>query len=176
MERPEVRVRWYWLLANAWASALVMFTTAFVVLPIAWDGEGVLAYTFVGGWLLLGALLGLYSLIAPWVRHRAFRFLVTDRQLWARDGVIFQREKVIPSARLQHVDVSSGPIERLFGLASLVVFTAGGSAATFRVPGLTPQRAELLRARVLEVAERGRSRVEPTPAPPEASPSAGDGI
>jgi len=52
-------------------------------------------------------------------------------------------------SRLQHVDIDQGPLERLFGLASLTVFTAGGRGATFRVNGLTPSRAEAMRDQIL---------------------------
>lgn len=169
MERPDPRVRWYWVLATGWASAMVMGMTALVVVPTLMAAEGTWAYAVGGSWLALGAILAAYTLIAPWVRYRTFRFLVAERQLWLRDGVIFRREKVVPSSRLQHVDVTFGPIERIFGLSTLVVFTAGGAVATFRVPGLSPERAELLRSRVLEVAEQRR------PASTQSAPIEPDG-
>jgi membrane protein YdbS with pleckstrin-like domain len=64
--------------------------------------------------------------------------------------VIFHEEKAIPVSRLQHVDLTRGPIERAFGLATLVVHTAGTEAASFRLPGLTADRAGQLRDAILE--------------------------
>jgi membrane protein YdbS with pleckstrin-like domain len=58
---------------------------------------------------------------------------------------------------MQHVDLTRGPIERLFGLATLVVFTAGNEGSAFRVPGLAAARARSLRDRILEA--RGDDRL-----------------
>ncbi|MGA0058478.1 MAG: PH domain-containing protein [Planctomycetota bacterium] len=46
--------------------------------------------------------------------------------------------------------MTRGPIERAFGLATLVVHTAGTEAASFRLPGLTADRAGQLRDAILE--------------------------
>ncbi len=70
-----------------------------------------------------------------------------------RYGIFFHEERTIPINRLQHVDLSRGPIERLFGLATLVVFTAGNEGSAFRVPGLRVSVAEPLRDQIL--AARG---------------------
>jgi hypothetical protein len=160
MERPEPRVRLYWQLAHL-TQLLVL---GLVVGPILWaiwlafPAEAVrLALGFGGGAVLV--LLVALALIAPIVRYRTFRFFVAPRRLWARDGVFILKEKVIPASRLQHVDVAAGPIERMVGLSSLSVFTAGGSAATFRIAGLRRERAEELRSLVLEAAESERARI-----------------
>jgi uncharacterized protein len=173
MERPEPRVLWYWHLANLWWSAVLMGLTGTVVIPMVLADADDLGLVVLAAWVALAVLLGVASLIAPWVRYRTFRFLLTERLVWVRDGVIVRREKVIPASRLQHVDVSSGPIERLFRLSSLTVFTAGGAVATCRISGLDPGRAEALRSRVLEVAEaRRRTPVEvPSETPPSEQPA-----
>ena len=51
---------------------------------------------------------------------------------------------------MQHIDLMRGPIERVFGLATLVVFTAGNEGSSFRVPGLAVGRAQELRDRILQ--------------------------
>jgi hypothetical protein len=100
----------------------------------------------VGGFVIAAAI-GL--LILTKARYKRFRFAVSDRFLYVRDGVIWHREKVIPVSRMQHVDIQQGPVERAIGLASLSVFTAGGGVATFRLPGLDPEYGRHLRDRVL---------------------------
>ena len=115
-------------------------TAGLVLLAVA----GLLALTSVG-WGLL---------VAP-LRYRRFRFRLDGGLLELYDGVLIHRHKVIPIDRMQHLDVEAGPFERLFGLASLHVFTAGGNGATFSLPGLHPARAQALRAALL--ARRGQA-------------------
>ena len=50
---------------------------------------------------------------------------------------------------MQHVDLMRGPIERMFGLATLVVYTAGTEGASFRLPGVDMRRAEEIRDQIL---------------------------
>ncbi len=47
---------------------------------------------------------------------------------------------------MQHVEVSSGPLQRKFGLATVKFFTAGGSSVDLKVDGLSTERAEQMRA------------------------------
>ena len=61
----------------------------------------------------------------------------------------------MPVRRMQHVDLSRGPIERLFGLATLVVFTAGNEGSAFRVPGLPVELAKELRERIVQMRGDG---------------------
>ena len=68
---------------------------------------------------------------------------------------LFVEERAVPVRRMQHVDLSRGPIERLFGLATLVVFTAGNEGSAFRVPGLPVQKAQELRDRIVQMRGDG---------------------
>ena len=70
-------------------------------------------------------------------------------------------QTVAPYVRIQHVDASRGPIERAFGLATTVVYTAGSRSADVSIPGLSPERAEDLQARLkqLTIAAEGEDAV-----------------
>ncbi len=96
-----------------------------------------------------------WALATPRLRYARFRFDLDSQRLFVASGVIVHREKSIPIDRVQHVDVARGPLERVFGLARVSIFTAGGRTATLHIPGLTPERADALRAAVL------RERLEP---------------
>ncbi|MGE0143095.1 MAG: PH domain-containing protein [Planctomycetota bacterium] len=149
------RVIGYW-----WVSGLVGFAILVAIflaalelfgdkLPVA---PGVLA---IVGWSILGIQL-LWVLVSPPLRHRLWRYAIDDTFLVARFGILVRQEKVIPVNRLQHVDLVRGPIERLFGLATLIVHTAGTDAVAFHLPGLEPviaqaMRDHILRARGLDV-------------------------
>ena len=62
-----------------------------------------------------------------------------------RSGLFWRKTVIVAFNRVQHVEVSSGPLQRKFGLASVKFFTAGGSSVDLRVDGLTAERAEQIR-------------------------------
>jgi uncharacterized membrane protein YdbT with pleckstrin-like domain len=62
-------------------------------------------------------------------------YMVTDRSLRLRDGLASVREMTLSFANIQQITVQQGPLQRLLGLANLVVTTAGGGAATAAAHG-----------------------------------------
>ena len=60
-------------------------------------------------------------------------------------GWLFHSDTVVPLVRVQHIDVTRGPLDKMFGTASLVVHTAGTHNNTVTVPGLAPERANAIR-------------------------------
>lgn len=67
-----------------------------------------------------------------------------------RSGLFWRKTVVLPFNRIQHVEVSSGPLQRRFSLATLKFYTAGGSSVDLKIEGLLAVDAERLRAHVLE--------------------------
>lgn len=63
-----------------------------------------------------------------------------------QSGLFWRKTVIVPFNRVQHVEVSSGPLQRKFGLATIKFFTAGGSKVDLKVDGLTAERAEQMRA------------------------------
>lgn len=151
MESLDPKVVWYWRLAAIprIVPALVMAMIVASVLPSR-HGEAstqmIVAMVVLGG---IGAA-ALWNVVSASLRFRRFRFEVTGGLLRVQHGIIIRKEKIIPIDRMQHLDVDHGPIERIFGLARLSVFTAGGRAATFQLPGLSRARADSLRAQIVE--------------------------
>ena len=105
------------------------------------------------GGLIVASIWFLIAVLMPPLAWMRWRFAVSDTMLVMEHGVLFHEEKSIPISRLQHVDLTRGPIERLFGLATLGVSTAGNEGSSFRVPGLMVDRAQQLRDSIL--AARG---------------------
>ena len=58
---------------------------------------------------------------------------------------MFRTDTVVPLVRVQHLDVIRGPLDKMFGVASLVVHTAGTHNSIVAVPGLSPERAAAIR-------------------------------
>jgi len=86
------------------------------------------------------------------LRYRRFRFALDDDGLYLERGVLVHVSTVVPYVRVQHVDTRRDPLERLTGLASTVVYTAGARDPDLRVPGLSPGRAAGLRDRLRTLA------------------------
>jgi uncharacterized protein len=155
-ERLEPRVVVYWLVGD--------LLTALVLTGLAWFVGRPLLAKHWSGWsdryeLLLGALcLAVVALAAavPPLSWARWRYGYLGDLLLMRYGILFVEERAVPVRRMQHVDLVRGPIERLFGLATLVVFTAGNEGSAFRVPGLRVARAQELRDRIVEARGDGR--------------------
>lgn len=62
-----------------------------------------------------------------------------------RSGLFWQKTVFVAFNRVQHVEVSSGPLQRKFGLATIKFFTAGGSSVDLKIDGLSTERAEQIR-------------------------------
>lgn len=139
--------RWIGVAVLAMVWALVAVVLAFVGLPLA----GYLAV--VGG---LGALVLLKAALAhfwpakAW-RHAAYR--MTARGIEIRRGVWWRQAVSVPRSRVQHTDVTQGPLERSFGLGTLVLYTAGTDHSKVELPGLAYDDASALRDRLAAVDE-----------------------
>ncbi|PCR90163.1 PH domain-containing protein [Natrinema ejinorense] len=85
-------------------------------------------------------------------RYQAWRFELQADALYLERGVVTFVETAVPFVRVQHVDTQFGPVERVLGLSSVVVYTAGSRNADVRIPGLTPDRARNLQDTLRELA------------------------
>jgi membrane protein YdbS with pleckstrin-like domain len=83
--------------------------------------------------------------IAPQRIYRRLRYGVSERRLQVVHGWLFHTDTVVPLVRVQHLDVVRGPLDKMFGTASLVLHTAGTHNSTITVPGLAPEQAEAMR-------------------------------
>lgn len=107
------------------------------------------ALAFIVGTVLVVAALGIGYVV---VKYRAWHFEIRDDDLYLERGVFTHVTTVVPFVRVQHVDTQRGPVERLLGLGSVVVYTAGSRGADVTIPGLTPERASELQGRLRNLA------------------------
>lgn len=155
IERP-LDPRWVVLQRQVgWIAAAVVFLAGFMVVSLT--GLAVLA----GAAPLVNLLgLGLFWLVVSgglawrahaWpplaYRHTAYR--VGAIGLDIRRGVVWRRHMAVPRSRVQHTDVSQGPLERTHGLGTLVVYTAGTDHARVDLPGLDHATALRIRDHLL---------------------------
>ena len=85
-------------------------------------------------------------------RFRAWRYLERNEDLIVARGVMVQRLSVVPYGRMQFVEVTAGPVERLFKLSTVKLHTAA-AASDARIPGLEQAEAARLRDRLTELGE-----------------------
>jgi membrane protein YdbS with pleckstrin-like domain len=83
--------------------------------------------------------------IGPQRRYNRLRYGLSERILQVMRGWLFHTDTMVPLVRVQHIDVVRGPLDKLFGTASLVLHTAGTHNSIVTVPGLAPNRATAMR-------------------------------
>ena len=99
-------------------------------------------------WTLALGLLVLAALLALWLARKQYRytFWKLDADGFAvRRGRLWQSETRVPRSRVQHLDLKRGPLERRYGLATLVIHTAGTRQSAVSLTGLDHGDAERLR-------------------------------
>jgi membrane protein YdbS with pleckstrin-like domain len=106
-------------------------------------------------WPVGMALVVAYAIWRSFVTVRAVRawgYAERDQDLLVRHGLLVRRLSIVPYARMQFVDVTAGPLERAFGLATVQLHTAA-AASDAKVPGLPPEEASRLRDRLTALGE-----------------------
>jgi hypothetical protein len=98
------------------------------------------------------ALLILVRLIFVIRSLRSWGYAERHDDLLVRHGLLFRRLSIVPYGRMQFVDVTAGPLDRLFGLATVQLHTAA-AASDARIPGLAPDEAARLRDRLAALGE-----------------------
>ncbi|MBM6399316.1 PH domain-containing protein [Phycicoccus sonneratiae] len=124
--------------------------------------------------LAVAALVVVIAVVGgvSWVSWRFSRFRVAGGQVELRSGVLFRQHRQVPLERVQAVETTRPILARLLGLSQVVVQSAGGSDSHLTLAFLGADRAEEVRAHLLELAGRADDRGAPQHAPgQEVAPS-----
>lgn len=100
-------------------------------------------------WATVTAVLAWWSHRWPGIEHRHASYKVDEQGLEIRRGVVWRKVLNVPRSRVQHTDVSQGPLERSHGLGTLVVYTAGTDHARIDLSGLDHATALRIRDHLL---------------------------
>lgn len=92
----------------------------------------------------VGGMLG-FLLLTGFVKWMRYTYRVEDDELRIEYGVLVRKRSFIPRHRIQVIDISSGILQRMFGLVSLNVQTAGGSTPGATINALTREEAEWIK-------------------------------
>lgn len=97
------------------------------------------------GLVVAWMLWAIASFILTRMGYKIRGYMLREKDLVHRQGVIFKNTTTIPFNRVQHCEVSQGVIQRMFDLHTLQIFTAGGSNSDLSIPGLKADTAQRIK-------------------------------
>ena len=119
------------------------------ILAVTSSMPALMVWALAAAWSVGSIALVLMAVAWPPVVYRHTRYAVGADGLEIRRGVFWRTVINVPRSRVQHTDVSQGPLERRFGLGALVVYTAGTDHARIDLGGLAHETALALRDHLL---------------------------
>ena len=100
----------------------------------------------------VGLLIIVWRVFRQGAIARAWSYAERETDLYIKRGIWWRNLTVVPYGRMQAVEVTAGPIQRAFGLASVQLVTASARSDAI-IPGLAPEAAAQLRDRLTERGE-----------------------
>jgi hypothetical protein len=135
---PAIIGVWRWHGALTALFLTVLVATFALPFPVLWP---------------LPPLVAIPGLVFAWlwppVAYRHLRFGVDETGIAIESGVWWRSRVALPRVRIQHTDVSQGPLERRYGIGTLKLYTAGSRHVRIELPGLTHDEALALRDALL---------------------------
>lgn len=124
-----------------WILVLLVVQTAIFILLGDWEKQRIFLMISIPVFLLIGIL----PLIIEYLGFKRKAYALRERDILYKKGLIWRKTVVLPFNRIQHSEVNHGPIDRMYGLASLKLFTAGGATSDLSIPGLKDEVAHRLK-------------------------------
>ena len=130
----------------------ILLTVPPLVVVLVWEILGLVPRGLVLVPVLL--LLAWFIVSMPLRRYAARGYSVAGDRLRVVRGLMWRKDTVVPFGRVQHIDVQRSPIERRYGLATLVVHTAGTHNASVSLSGLGEDDALRMREAIRDKIRR----------------------
>ena len=128
-------------------STVLFFTGVLIPMLIAYFFFNKIEIPFI--WVVLVGAIWLFlfviSLIYIYVSYRYEGYALREQDILYKSGIFFRLLLIIPFNRVQHAELQQGPIDRYFGLGSLILYTAGGSGSDLTIKGLPYEKAQTLK-------------------------------
>jgi uncharacterized protein len=135
-------------------SVIVLFVLLVVILAGGLWGWPLITTVLVG--LALVVFLGWLTIKLPRWAYARLRYAVSETGVEIHRGIFWRSVTNVPRSRIQHTDVTQGPLARRYGIATLQMYTAGTENNEVDLEGLTYEVA--LQIRDFLVDTRGVSR------------------
>ncbi len=135
----------------------VVAVGSLVALTILWTnlGFGWIWYLVAASAALVVLVFLYFAIFWPYKTYQCAKWRLDDEGLEIRRGVIWRHRISVPLGRVQHADVSQGPLQRQFDIGKLTVHTAGTQNASVELDGLTHAVALEIRDRLVKQREAG---------------------
>jgi uncharacterized protein len=137
------------LLINIMVTLLILTLGAFAYIQ-PWVNLPPPIVTFIPYALAMVTLISLVLIPLNFKRDKIKRYALRELDLHFSSGLIFKKLVSQPISRIQHVELKRGPLERYKNLATLQVFSAGGTQYTFEIPGLSIEKANHIHQFILQ--------------------------
>ena len=134
------------------AVLIVVSLTATVAMWVA-IGRWAAGLLLVPVWLVLNGLAVWQLRRWPAISYRYSSYRLDAAGIEIRKGAYWRAITNVPRSRIQHTDVSQGPLERRFGLGTLVIHTAGTMNAKVTLAGLEHGMARRIRTYLMPGGE-----------------------
>jgi membrane protein YdbS with pleckstrin-like domain len=143
-----------------------LYTTSLLILavsvlpwsiPVALTAHDPIAEKIMTWVHIITVLVAIWLIIWVPKYYESITYAIDDKWLYAEGGVFWKRRSRLPISRVQMVDVNQGPWQRVYGLASLRVFTAATGQSTAELSFQNIENAEKLRDYVLELVQKHRA-------------------
>jgi len=141
-------------------SMMILFGTMSTFISVYFGGGDVEGSFYI--WILMAALLSITLLF--WLSFIAFKkkgYAIREKDLLYRRGILATSKTIIPLNRIQHIAVSEGVFSRFYGLASIEIYTAGGSSSDLRIPGIEKERAYQIKEFLMENLNGEKKQITP---------------
>lgn len=133
-------------------SIMISISIFFVILLVAL-GVCYFYVPFVKSyWLYFLIIILVCAAVSYYVEYMGFAemgFALRDKDILYKEGFLFKSVMAVPFNRIQHCQINQGPIDRLFNLSSITIYTAGGSTGDLEISGLLPENAQKIKAFII---------------------------
>jgi len=146
-ERLDPRAKALWRITGTMGALPLLVGGAFA----SWVSLRVVEVPLLLGIVPFLAALGFFVVLAavvPDLRWRRWRYEIREDEVDLQQGIVWVSRTLVPLARIQHVDTRQGPLQRRFGLATVVFYTAAGAN---QIPELAAPVAAAVRERIAEL-------------------------
>ena len=149
LRRLHPKIRSVWRFGAAMSGLIMGVVLAVFSIPFARIIEKPAWILMPVGFIVGFTLFGGISLLLINKQFERWRFQLREYDLLIQKGLVWRSERYIARDRIQHIDINTGPLDRRFGLAQVVVYVAGVTGSVGLIPGLTPQEADWLKEQLL---------------------------
>lgn len=137
---PIHKKYWNVMVMNLLIFTVILFVATAIVFVSVYTNGNVGAGFYIFILVFVFAFTGLLF----WLNRVAFRkrgYAIREKDVLYRSGILATTTTIIPSNRIQHIAVNEGVFSRMYGLAALEIYTAGGNSSDLRISGIDREKA-----------------------------------